>query len=115
MRSLWSQSEAEAMVAHYGEAGVGRDLALRVYTSRLLGGDPRLVLHGGGNISVKTVLPDLVGEPAPVLCVKGSGWDMATIEPPGPPGRASRADPEIAGARRAVGRRHGEDPARQSD
>ncbi|MGC2414008.1 MAG: bifunctional aldolase/short-chain dehydrogenase [Stellaceae bacterium] len=85
MRSLWSQGAAEAMVAHYGEAGVGRDLALRVYTSRLLGGDPRLVLHGGGNISVKTVLPDLVGEPAPVLCVKGSGWDMATIEPPGLP------------------------------
>jgi rhamnose utilization protein RhaD (predicted bifunctional aldolase and dehydrogenase)/NAD(P)-dependent dehydrogenase (short-subunit alcohol dehydrogenase family) len=84
MRSLWSEGDAEAMVARYG-AGVGRDLALRVYTSRLLGGDPRLVLHGGGNTSVKTVLPDLVGEPAPVLCVKGSGWDMANIEPPGLP------------------------------
>jgi rhamnose utilization protein RhaD (predicted bifunctional aldolase and dehydrogenase)/NAD(P)-dependent dehydrogenase (short-subunit alcohol dehydrogenase family) len=85
MRSLWSEGDAEAMVAHYGAASVERDLALRVYTSRLLGGDPRLVLHGGGNTSVKTVLPDLVGEPAPVLCVKGSGWDMANIEPPGLP------------------------------
>src|SRR6266705_4960522 len=85
MRSLWSDGDAEAMVASYGEAGVGRDLALRVYTSRLLGGDPRLVLHGGGNTSVKTVLPDLLGEPAEVLCVKGSGWDMANIEPPGLP------------------------------
>ncbi|HEV2336655.1 MAG TPA: bifunctional aldolase/short-chain dehydrogenase, partial [Stellaceae bacterium] len=85
MHSLWSEGDAEAMVAHYGEAGVGRDVALRVYTSRLLGGDPRLVLHGGGNTSVKTVLPDLVSEPAPVLCVKGSGWDMANIEPPGLP------------------------------
>src|SRR5438445_8296867 len=85
MRSLWSDNDAAAMVAHYGETGVGRDLALRVYTSRLLGGDPRLVLHGGGNTSVKTVLPDLVGEPVEVLCVKGSGWDMADIEPPGLP------------------------------
>src|SRR6267378_3836182 len=85
MRSLWSDGDAEAMVAHYGAAGVGRDLALRVYTSRLLGGDPRLVLHGGGNTSVKTVLPDLLDEPVAVLCVKGSGWDMAQIEPPGLP------------------------------
>src|SRR5207237_110472 len=49
------------------------------------GGDPRLVLHGGGNTSVKTVLPDLLDEPAEVLCVKGSGWDMANIEPAGLP------------------------------
>jgi rhamnose utilization protein RhaD (predicted bifunctional aldolase and dehydrogenase)/NAD(P)-dependent dehydrogenase (short-subunit alcohol dehydrogenase family) len=85
MQSLWSEADAEAMVARYAEAGVGRDLALRVYTSRLLGGDPRLVLHGGGNTSVKTVLPDLLAEPVEVLCVKGSGWDMAAIEPPGLP------------------------------
>ena len=86
MDSLWSDGDAEAMVARYGEAGVGRDLALRVYTSRLLGGDPRLVLHGGGNTSVKTVLPDLLGDPVDVLCVKGSGWKfMVGIRPPGLP------------------------------
>jgi rhamnose utilization protein RhaD (predicted bifunctional aldolase and dehydrogenase)/NAD(P)-dependent dehydrogenase (short-subunit alcohol dehydrogenase family) len=85
MQSLWSEADAEAMVAHYAAAGISGDVALRVYTSRLLGGDPRLVLHGGGNTSVKTVLPDLLGEPAEVLCVKGSGWDMANIEPPGLP------------------------------
>src|SRR5579864_5426137 len=85
MRSLWSEGDAAAMVARYGEDGVGRDLALRVYTSRLLGGDPRLVLHGGGNTSVKCVLLDLLGEPAEALCVKGSGWDMANIEPAGLP------------------------------
>ena len=85
MRSRWSDGDAAAMVAHYGAAGVAPELALRVYTSRLLGGDPRLVLHGGGNTSVKCVLPDLLGEPAEVLCVKGSGWDMADIEPPGLP------------------------------
>src|SRR6266852_82344 len=85
MRSRWSDRDAEAIVARCQDAGIGRDLALRVYTSRLLGGDPRLVLHGGGNISVKTVLPDLLGEPSEVLCVKGSGWDMATIAPAGLP------------------------------
>src|SRR6202030_4158484 len=85
MKSLWSKADAKAIVEHYGAAGISGDVALRVYTSRLLGGDPRLVLHGGGNTSVKTVLPDLLGEPAEVLCVKGSGWDMANIEPPGLP------------------------------
>src|SRR6266540_5795505 len=85
MQSRWSEADAEAMVTRYGAAGITGDVALRVYTSRLLGGDPRLVLHGGGNTSVKTMLPDLLGEPADVLCVKGSGWDMANIEPPGLP------------------------------
>jgi rhamnose utilization protein RhaD (predicted bifunctional aldolase and dehydrogenase)/NAD(P)-dependent dehydrogenase (short-subunit alcohol dehydrogenase family) len=85
MQSLWSDKDAEAMIGRYADAGTGRDLALRVYTSRLLGGDPTLVLHGGGNTSVKTVATDLVGEEAEVLCVKGSGWDMAAIEPAGLP------------------------------
>jgi len=85
MRSLWSNRDAETMVGHYAASGVSPDLALRVYTSRLLGGDPKLVLHGGGNTSVKTEVVDLAGEPAEVLCVKGSGWDMAAIEPAGLP------------------------------
>src|SRR5437899_6742676 len=85
MQSLWSDSDAEAMVAHYRAAGISSDVALRVYTSRLLGGDPRLVLHGGGNTSVKTVLPDLLGEPVEVLAIKSSGADMATIEAAGLP------------------------------
>jgi len=61
------------------------DLALRVYTTRLLGSDPRLVLHGGGNTSVKTQMPDLLGDRLEVICVKGSGWDMGNIEPAGLP------------------------------
>ncbi len=85
MKSLWSDSEAESFVARYGETGVARDLALRVYTTRLLGGDPRLVLHGGGNSSVKTTMRDLLGDEVEVLCVKGSGWDMGNIEPQGLP------------------------------
>jgi rhamnose utilization protein RhaD (predicted bifunctional aldolase and dehydrogenase)/NAD(P)-dependent dehydrogenase (short-subunit alcohol dehydrogenase family) len=85
MQSLWSDVEAERLVDRYAGQGIGRDLALRVYTSRLLGGDPKLVLHGGGNTSVKTVVKDLLDEEAEVLCVKGSGWDMAAIEPAGLP------------------------------
>jgi rhamnulose-1-phosphate aldolase/alcohol dehydrogenase len=85
MRNSWSDSDAEAMVAHYAGRGVNRDLALRVYTSRLLGREPRLVLHGGGNTSVKTCVPDMLGEAIDVLCVKGSGWDLGDIEPAGLP------------------------------
>jgi rhamnose utilization protein RhaD (predicted bifunctional aldolase and dehydrogenase)/NAD(P)-dependent dehydrogenase (short-subunit alcohol dehydrogenase family) len=85
MDSLWSDEDARACVAHYAASGVGEDLALRTYTSRLLGGVPRLVMHGGGNTSVKTRLPDLFGEPVDVLCVKGSGRDLAVIEPDGHP------------------------------
>jgi rhamnose utilization protein RhaD (predicted bifunctional aldolase and dehydrogenase)/NAD(P)-dependent dehydrogenase (short-subunit alcohol dehydrogenase family) len=51
-----------------------------VYGSRLLGSEPSLVLHGGGNTSVKTTVADLTGDAVPVLHVKGSGWDLATIE-----------------------------------
>jgi len=61
----------------------GDPLRLRVYTSRLLGRDPGLVLHGGGNTSVKSEVTDLFGRREPVLYVKGSGWDLATIEAPG--------------------------------
>src|SRR5438128_9471543 len=85
MKSGWVDSEAQAAIDRYAGQGIGRDLALRVYTSRLLGRDPKLVLHGGGNTSVKTVIKDLLDEEAEVLCVKGSGWDMAAIEPAGLP------------------------------
>jgi rhamnose utilization protein RhaD (predicted bifunctional aldolase and dehydrogenase)/NAD(P)-dependent dehydrogenase (short-subunit alcohol dehydrogenase family) len=85
MQSQWNDTAAESLVATYAVKGVSRDLALRVYTTRLLGRDPRLVLHGGGNTSCKITATDLVGDRWPVLCVKGSGWDMATIEPAGLP------------------------------
>jgi rhamnose utilization protein RhaD (predicted bifunctional aldolase and dehydrogenase)/NAD(P)-dependent dehydrogenase (short-subunit alcohol dehydrogenase family) len=84
VKSRWSNDDAEALIAQYGSA-ISRDLALRVYTTRLLGADPRLVLHGGGNTSAKTRAVDLLGDEVDVLCVKGSGWDMATIEPAGLP------------------------------
>ena len=85
MQSGWVDRDAQAVVDRYAHQGVGPDLALRIYSTRLLGRDPKLVLHGGGNTSVKTVLLDLIGEEAEVLCVKGTGVDMAAIEPAGFP------------------------------
>ena len=112
MRSLWSSADAERIVERYAAEGVGRELSLRVYTSRLLGGEPKLVLHGGGNTSVKTMTRDLLDEEVEVLCVKGSGWDMAAIEPAGLPAvrlaplrklrrRAALADEEMVRVQRA--------------
>src|SRR6266699_1670102 len=85
MESAWVDRDAAALVDHYAKDGVPAELALRVYTTRLLGREPRLVLHGGGNTSVKTTLPDLLGDEVAVLCVKGSGADLAEIEPAGLP------------------------------
>jgi rhamnulose-1-phosphate aldolase/alcohol dehydrogenase len=85
MKTRWSDSEAKDFVARYAAKGVNEELALRVYTTRLLGSDPKLVLHGGGNTSVKTTARDLLGEEVDVICVKGSGWDMGNIEPAGLP------------------------------
>jgi rhamnose utilization protein RhaD (predicted bifunctional aldolase and dehydrogenase)/NAD(P)-dependent dehydrogenase (short-subunit alcohol dehydrogenase family) len=83
---VWSDDDASAAIARWaGQPGSNEDVALRVYTSRLIGRDARLVLHGGGNTSVKTRLPDDTGRLVDVLCVKGSGWDLADIEPRGLP------------------------------
>ncbi len=74
MKSLWKDEEAK----QYTD-----DLGLRVYTSRLLGKDPSLVLHGGGNTSVKITQQNILGEDEALLYVKGSGWDLETIDRPG--------------------------------
>ncbi|MCP4410432.1 MAG: bifunctional aldolase/short-chain dehydrogenase [Gammaproteobacteria bacterium] len=74
MKNLWNDTEAKVFTD---------DLSLRVYSSRLLGRDPELVLHGGGNTSVKIYETNLLGEQEDILYVKGSGWDLATIEAPG--------------------------------
>ena len=84
MISRWSDAEARASIERYAESG--EDVALRVYTSRLIGGDASLVLHGGGNTSVKTMGRDLLGEELAAIHVKGSGWDLGSIEPAGLPG-----------------------------
>jgi rhamnose utilization protein RhaD (predicted bifunctional aldolase and dehydrogenase)/NAD(P)-dependent dehydrogenase (short-subunit alcohol dehydrogenase family) len=85
MQSQWNERAARDAVARYAAKGVSEDVALRVYTTRLLGRDPLLVLHGGGNTSVKTRARDDLGQEHAVICVKGSGSDMADIEPEGLP------------------------------
>jgi len=112
MKSAWADRDAEALVAHGAKSGIERDLVLRIYTTRLLGRDPKLVLHGGGNTSLKTCMRDLLGEDVEVLRVKASGADMAAIEPEGLPAvrlsplrrlraLAAIADDELVGIERA--------------
>jgi rhamnose utilization protein RhaD (predicted bifunctional aldolase and dehydrogenase)/NAD(P)-dependent dehydrogenase (short-subunit alcohol dehydrogenase family) len=84
MKNRWNDSAAALAIKTY--ADVSEDIALRVYTSRLIGADPALVLHGGGNTSVKSSAKNRVGEEVSALYVKGSGWDLDTLEPPGLPG-----------------------------
>lgn len=78
MLSRYSAGEAAEIVRELGPEH-GEDLALRVYTSRLLGQDPRLVLHGGGNTSVKSSAVEATGEVTEVLYIKGSGGNLGTI------------------------------------
>jgi rhamnose utilization protein RhaD (predicted bifunctional aldolase and dehydrogenase)/NAD(P)-dependent dehydrogenase (short-subunit alcohol dehydrogenase family) len=74
LKSLWNDTDAQKFTT---------DLDLRVYTSRLLGKDSSLVLHGGGNTSVKSISTNLFKQEEDILYVKGSGWDLATIESAG--------------------------------
>jgi rhamnose utilization protein RhaD (predicted bifunctional aldolase and dehydrogenase)/NAD(P)-dependent dehydrogenase (short-subunit alcohol dehydrogenase family) len=87
MQSAWSDEDAKAACTRWvtPDGRVNEALALRVYTSRLIGRQSSLVLHGGGNTSVKTTLADDLGDEVEVLCVKGSGWDLGDIEPAGFP------------------------------
>ncbi len=74
MKNLWDPVEADKCTS---------DLERRVYSSRLLGRDATLVLHGGGNTSVKIRERNLLGEEEEILYVKGSGWDLETIQAEG--------------------------------
>ena len=72
MKNLWDPKEASQFVEN--------SLQMRVYSSRLLGNNSDLVLHGGGNTSVKFQETNLFGEVEEILYVKGSGYNLATIE-----------------------------------
>src|SRR3989442_8804675 len=84
MKSRWSDADARQFSDRYAPRW-GEALALRVYTWRLIGADPDLVMHGGGNPSVKIVKENLLGERTDAPCVKGSGWDLDSAEPQGFP------------------------------
>ena len=85
MRSKYSDSEAKKYILNYAKRGVSKDLALRIYTTQLLGNDPTVVLHGGGNTSVKSSIKTLLGDKEEIIYVKGSGKDMGNIEEDGFP------------------------------
>ena len=72
MKNLWKEKEAILFSDN--------ELSMRVYTSRLLGRDPELVLHGGGNTSVKCHYKNIFGETIDTLFIKGSGWDLISIQ-----------------------------------
>lgn len=81
MQDRWSEEGARQAVDRWG--GDGIPLALRTFSSRLIGAEPDLVVHGGGNTSAKGAITDRFGDEIPVLWVKGSGWDLGSIEPQG--------------------------------
>lgn len=81
MRSKWTSRDADAAVQQYGR-DYGDDVALRLYSARLVGRESTLVLHGGGNVSVKSVFRTPLGEAVDAIFVKASGGDLAYLEPP---------------------------------
>jgi len=85
MQNRWKDEEAKEFSSKYAQAW-GEDLALRIYSSRLLGAEESLVLHGGGNTSVKGTHTNLLGEQVRTVFVKASGHDMAAIGPENFPG-----------------------------
>ena len=92
MKSLFNEREAKTLTKRI--ASLPEGLILRLYTSRLIGRDPNLVLHGGGNTSVKLKIRNVLGEEQEVLYVKGTGVDLATIEPDGFVGLGSESSAE---------------------
>jgi len=84
MKNRWSQDKVSEFIAKYGEKW-GEDVALRTYASRLIGAENELVLHGGGNTSVKGTFTNILGKSIPAIFVKASGLDLANIEPEGHP------------------------------
>jgi rhamnose utilization protein RhaD (predicted bifunctional aldolase and dehydrogenase)/NAD(P)-dependent dehydrogenase (short-subunit alcohol dehydrogenase family) len=90
MQSRYDTAAASRMVTDLSGRALEL-LALRTYSARLIGADAALVVHGGGNTSVKATATTILGETIEVLHIKGSGWDLATIEPAGHP--AVRLEP----------------------
>lgn len=86
IENRYDAAKASEWRAAAGADPADQELGERVYTSRLIGRNPDLLMHGGGNTSVKLERPDLFGASRRVLHVKGSGWDLDTIEAPGLPG-----------------------------
>jgi len=85
MKNNWNNIHAKNYIKKYKEKNISEDLALRIYTTHLLGKNNELVLHGGGNTSLKTTTKNIFNENIDVMHIKGSGWDMGIIDYPGLP------------------------------
>mgnify|MGYP001302427594 FL=1 len=86
MKNLWNNKTALKYISEYKKKNINKDLALRIYTTHLLGKNPKLVLHGGGNSSVKSQGKNLFNKNVNLIYVKGSGWDMSNLNEHGMPG-----------------------------
>jgi rhamnose utilization protein RhaD (predicted bifunctional aldolase and dehydrogenase)/NAD(P)-dependent dehydrogenase (short-subunit alcohol dehydrogenase family) len=85
MKNLFENKDLNKMIIEYKKLNISIDLAQRIYTSRLIGSNTNLVLHGGGNTSVKSIEKDIDGEEYKIIYVKGSGSDLSSIGPKGFP------------------------------
>ena len=85
MKNLFDDREAARIVRAQAHQGIDADLAHRLYTSRLLGGNQALVRHGGGNTSVKAPACDMAGRVVDALYIKGSGQELAELDLAGMP------------------------------
>tara|TARA_B100000787_G_C16194449_1_gene299734 strand:+ start:1473 stop:3497 length:2025 start_codon:yes stop_codon:yes gene_type:complete len=85
MKNLFDQNNLKKIIFNFKKIGVTRDLAERIYTSRLLGSNPNLVLHGGGNTSVKSQIKDIDNITHDIIYIKGSGSDLGNIDQKGFP------------------------------
>jgi rhamnose utilization protein RhaD (predicted bifunctional aldolase and dehydrogenase) len=86
VKNNYSKTDANGWRRKAGSLVADKDLGERVYTSRLIGLVPDLIMHGGGNTSVKVTRKNIFGKDEEILHVKGSGWNLDTIEAPGLPG-----------------------------
>ncbi len=85
MKSHWNKKIANQYIKKYAKIKISKDLALRIYTTHLLGAEKKLVLHGGGNTSLKETQKDIFNKKTNVMHVKGSGWDMSNLTEEGMP------------------------------
>ena len=85
MKNLWNKNIANVYIKKYAKKKISKDLALRIYTTHLLGSEKKLVLHGGGNTSLKETQKDIFNKSTNVMHVKGSGWDMSNLTEEGMP------------------------------
>ena len=85
MKNKWNNSEAKKYISQYKQKNISKELSLRIYTTHLLGREKSLVLHGGGNTSLKTSIKNIFKQKIDVMHIKGSGWDMGSIDYPGMP------------------------------